>query len=210
MPRAGEPTEREQILFTLACLAPLDELRISRANRPASWETLPRWEMATSANPPKRGDVVRCASSITAPHGFTIGRVVEVASEHELLLREIGGKRLCRVSNEMFTILRGVRSMALLEGRQRRYAQRVVQAFRKIDRFDAILLDVEFPEEERPTEAIVSFRAHAFVRASREDPSEIVRAPISFAPVLPTSELVRLIRRAAPWIPASEGGGGRG
>ena len=82
----------------------------------------------------RRGDLVICRTSWgRGVHPFVVGYVVDVYSRSDVLLRELGGRRLCRMSNEGFYTVRGMsdRDLELLPGRWYRLYRKVLKAFRR-------------------------------------------------------------------------------
>ena len=61
--------------------------------------------------PPEVGSLVVCDSGYL--HDYTIGFVEEVLGYAECMIREIGTDRLCRVSNESFSKIVGLREEQL-------------------------------------------------------------------------------------------------
>ncbi|NOT72487.1 MAG: hypothetical protein HOP09_14795 [Hyphomicrobium sp.] len=115
--------DRHRLLSTIAIYAAHDpnsaESMIGTAR--SGWYSTP-WERIVV------GDIVRGAtlSLSYSPDPFTLGRVVETWSDGRdpsLLLREIGGKGTCRVSNETWSVLRGVPGELLFEGWQWRWRE---------------------------------------------------------------------------------------
>jgi hypothetical protein len=75
------------------------------------------------ASQPKSGDMVLCLTA-REPHPWTLSWWCE-AIPGGGLVREIGGERLCRIVNENFGIVRNAPFDWLLEGRERRFAEKL-------------------------------------------------------------------------------------
>lgn len=192
-PKAPEVSDRERILYALACAAPGSSVPSSDVLASQG----PRWEL----RPPRGGDVVRCLSSVRVPHRWTIGRVVALSEGdpmHGIDVREIGGPAICHVSNEVFHVLVGMPAMVLAEGRQYRFVQRVWAAFRLLgwEGF-CILLDVDFPSE-ASTAARITFRPHALVR--RQNEPETYSFELSARPIPSARAIAERVRSEAPWL----------
>lgn len=77
----------------------------------------------------RTGDLVVCATS--GSHDWTVAFVHEVYSQHEVMLREIGTDRLCRMGNERFYPIINLRPDDLLEKDQRQFYEKLRKAFRR-------------------------------------------------------------------------------
>lgn len=81
------------------------------------------------------GDLVLCTSS--GIHDWTVGFVHEIlnSSWHELMIREIGSGRLCKVGNEGFVPIRGMTAEQLWSDVQYEFCKKVKKAFAKLDEY---------------------------------------------------------------------------
>lgn len=193
-PARNRVSDRERILFAIACHSPSYDYRRDEGDvrgTPVRWVS----------RPAKKGEIVRCMSSIWEPrrHHWTIARVVEVVSANELVVREIGGPRTCHVSNEAFHVLVGIPAGELTEGRQRRAVERIRAGFRKIGSVDGcILVDVHFATEEA-RDAVVTFRANRVWFPDQPN----VDLVVGISPLPSAGAIAQRIRAAAPWVSTS-------
>lgn len=166
--------------------------------------TTPHWSTVSATNPAVAGDVVWAVTSGRGGvHDFTIARFVEPLPHSGALVRELGGVRTCRITNEMFYVLRGIRPESLFEGKEWRAYEQIRRCFALFDRtkgwnrYDCLLSRVRF-EASPPSGlfALVVVRPHAFV-ASRGDTFE-VRIDVSGR--LPSQRsIAERIWDACPW-----------
>jgi hypothetical protein len=99
----------------------------------------------------KPGDLVICRTSWRhGAHPFAVGYVVEMYSRSDVLLRELGGRRLCRMSNEGFYAVRGMSErhhFELLPGRWHRFYCKVIKAFQRGQSYSHLFDSVEFHDD---------------------------------------------------------------
>jgi hypothetical protein len=134
-------SDRERLLVYIAALAP------DKQYNPGGYE-MPHWAYVDTKdiNP---GEIVRCTTSIMRPHPWCVARFVEPLRDSMggALLRELGGHRLCNMSNEGFQVLRGVSSPELLEGNQYKWylrARNAIQFIYKRRHYTAVWGGIEF------------------------------------------------------------------
>ena len=116
------------------------------------------------------------------------------------MLREIGGERLCRMSNESFYAIRGTHSTDLLEGIQYRAYLAVQRAFGAVireDYYKSRYRGFEFPDGRKSREGVITIGPHIFVD-SREGQYERVKATVRFTTKTTQREIVEAIRAATP------------
>jgi len=90
----------------------------------------------------KEGDLVLC---LTNPaHDWAIGFVHEVYDQNHLMIREIGGNRVCEVYNESFAIIRGMPDLEILDGDRYEFRRKVIKAFKWGDEFPHRFSHIEF------------------------------------------------------------------
>jgi hypothetical protein len=78
---------------------------------------------------PQPGDLVLCQTSPLSP--FKIAEVVYPIGSDTCLLRRIGTKNTCEMSNERFIVIKGLRADQRWEGDQREFARRVKKVFKR-------------------------------------------------------------------------------
>jgi len=119
-------TDKERMLLTIAnSLAFPDYKEIPDEKRLGAWVSWKKEDLVPGA-------LVSCVSSGRfSLHDWLIGFVVQVNDESDCVIRELGGKRTCRVSNERFYVIRGIDRYALLAGKERQFYERVLLAFRR-------------------------------------------------------------------------------
>jgi hypothetical protein len=93
------------------------------------------------------GDLVLAVTS--GIHEFSIGYVVNKMSESDMVIREIGGKKTCKISNEMFYKIdtSNLSKTILLEGIQYELYLKTEKALRKyndISLYQYRLMEIEF------------------------------------------------------------------
>jgi len=94
----------------------------------------------------KNGDLVLAITSGT--HDFSIGYVTRIISESEMIIREIGSNKTCRIGNEMFykIDLEKLDSDMLLEGLQYDIYIKVKKAINKATEYYTRYHSIEFVE----------------------------------------------------------------
>lgn len=92
------------------------------------------------------GDLVLAASS--GLHDFTVGYVVTKKSESEMIVREIGSKKTCNISNEIFYKIDKERlcDVYLLEGLQYKTYCKVSKAISNVDGYTQRFHSIAFGE----------------------------------------------------------------
>lgn len=79
-------------------------------------------------------DLVLCATSgMGNPHEFTVGFIHEIVGFGDCVIREIGTDRLCRISNEQFIPIKGLKDYQLWEKDKYEFSVKVHKAFAKGD-----------------------------------------------------------------------------
>lgn len=73
------------------------------------------------------GDIIRCETN--QRHSFSISKYVKTIGSHEYLCEMIGGKSLCRISNEMISILRFMPKEKLYVGKEKQIYDWSYKAF---------------------------------------------------------------------------------
>jgi hypothetical protein len=81
--------------------------------------------------PAKIGELVM--SSGSGIHPFTVGFLVDTFNSYDYKVREIGSGKTCVISNDSFSVIRGMPSYCLYEGKQYKAFRDVNLAFLKID-----------------------------------------------------------------------------
>lgn len=88
------------------------------------------WIESVSNNSlPKVNDLLVCATS--GIHNYTVGFCHEVYNPHEIMIREIGTNKLCKIHNEMFYIIHGLYQQDLWEGIKYDFFRKVVRTISK-------------------------------------------------------------------------------
>jgi len=82
----------------------------------------------------KKGDLVLAATS--GVHEFTVGYVDMVLTESEMVIREIGSKKTCKIHNEQFykIPIELLSKYEILEGLQYAIYKKVLKAIYKVER----------------------------------------------------------------------------
>lgn len=93
------------------------------------------------------GDILIAVSS--GVHEFTVSTFVRYEGS-DVIVRELGGYKECKITNDWFNVLRGVRESplyrtAFYKGDQYFFYEKVVKAFKKGDEYWHQLDRVEFP-----------------------------------------------------------------
>jgi len=131
-------TDKERILLTIIRqLSSTETLVMDRPWNPKKYEGhvhFAPW-LASNDNEIKPGMLVMCETG--GIHDWTIGYTIEPLNDNfgGWLIREIGSQRTCRVSNERFTPIVGLRATDLLEGKEREFYHKVCRAFHKGDEY---------------------------------------------------------------------------
>ena len=81
----------------------------------------------------KVGDLVFCVGS--GIHDWTVGFVDSIYENHHFVIKEIGTDRLCNVSNESFSKIKGLNYETLLLGNERKFRTKVLKAFGRGDEY---------------------------------------------------------------------------
>lgn len=100
----------------------------------------------------KIGDLVECTNFITT--AYDIGFVHEIKTPYELVIREIGTKRLCNYSNQQFKIIRNIPKEVLHEGINYEFYRKCQKCFRKGEIYWYAFEDFEITDKE----IIIEFR----------------------------------------------------
>lgn len=83
------------------------------------------------------------------PHGWTVGFVERVYSSNDMMIREIGTDRLCRIGNERFVPIVGMKDYQLYEKEEYLFSVKVNKAFRRADDYLHYFDGLEFlPDNE--------------------------------------------------------------
>jgi len=83
--------------------------------------------------PIQKGDLVLASTGGISE--WKIGWVHQVIDRDTIVMREIGGERLCNYGNERFQRIVGIDESLLLEGDRYQFQQKVLRAFRKGDEY---------------------------------------------------------------------------
>lgn len=97
-------------------------------------------------NKPDVGDLVLAVSS--GIHDYTVGYVVSKKSDSEMVVREIGSKKTCNISNEMFYRIDRSRlsDVYLLEGQQYKTYIKVSKAVSNVDGYIQRFHSIDFED----------------------------------------------------------------
>lgn len=130
-------TNKERVLMELVreLYSTQLHLQLRVPNRPDMWKIFDNREdvhfECSSFDKIQIGDLVLCTSS--GIHDWTVGFVHEIInpSWHELMVKEIGTNRLCKVGNEGFVPIRGMSEQQLWNDDQYNFSIKVKKAFAK-------------------------------------------------------------------------------
>lgn len=107
----------------------------------------------------KHGDLVFANTTIT-PNDFLVGFVEKVDEENNcVVIREIGSKRLCNYSNELFTVINKEKlGYEILEGVQYKIYEKVMKAFGEYTSYYTRFKSLSFDGDTCIVEARVAFK----------------------------------------------------
>ncbi len=108
-----------------------------------------------STRKPQKGDIVACVTSGT--HEFTFGFCEQNCAEvpHELLIREFGSDRTCRVGNESFRVLENMYPGRTFDGDKYQFLVKLRKAFHKYsDEYCRRFAGVTFHDDQTATIAV--------------------------------------------------------
>lgn len=102
------------------------------------------WHVHLRHRPPCAGELMYCRTG--APSRWKVAWFVAPGPEYgSAVLREIGGTRLCNMSNEDFLVVTGLHASQLLEGDEHQFREKVIRAFDHRDiPYDRCFGGVEF------------------------------------------------------------------
>lgn len=131
---------------------------------------------------PEPGDVVKCVTQ-RWPSKWCWAWLESAADDRtdRFMLREFGGEERCDMQNETVWALRGLRPEHLLEGAQWKFYVKVCKAMQEIDRFQASLSGVVWPDRHSNV-ATIGLRPHILLSPSgAPENKRWVSKPIAFA-----------------------------
>ena len=105
---------------------------------------------------PKKGDLVLCQTINICP--FKVGFVDTIFVDSEMIIREIGTNNTCRIHNENFEVIVGMRKEDLYDRHERVFYEKVVKAFYKNDSYLYVYGDLDLYEEDGKKKAKISVR----------------------------------------------------
>lgn len=114
---------------------------------------------------PESGDIVMCHSTSYQQHPWVVAEVVEVITDNDAVLREIGSDDLIRMGNEGFIRILGLDDRLTLTGGKYRFWTKVLKAFARDRKRYYRLHDVEFLSDKQ---ARITIRAHIFLAEDNE------------------------------------------
>lgn len=125
--------------------------------------------------PLSTGDIIRCETNQN--HSFSISKYIKSLGSHEYLCEMIGGKSLCRISNEMINVLRFMPKEKLYVGKEKQLYDWSYKAFspqynKKSDYYSHRCGGVDITGN---TITIWS-RAHVFIQEKKDKNGEILHA----------------------------------
>lgn len=145
--------------------------------------------------PLEEGDIVRCETNRN--HPWSISQFVRINSENgggfgskEYLCREIGGDKICRISNERLSVLRFISKPLLYSGKEKQIYDWGQKAFMKRYNPDADRYKRCGGVNVKPDEVIIHSRAHIFAQERTEGEKTLYAQPRKF--VVPWDKKTRL------------------
>jgi hypothetical protein len=108
-------------------------------------ETSVFWEYVNSETVLVKGDII--AGCTNQNHDFSICFFVEKISKYELIVQEIGSKRITRYHNEMFKVLRNFPSLHKLTGEEWKFRLKVGKVINQ-NYWSFALCETSFNEKE--------------------------------------------------------------
>ncbi|MHA1796117.1 MAG: hypothetical protein ACTSUK_08395, partial [Promethearchaeota archaeon] len=98
----------------------------------------------------KEGMLVLCETSgLRYPHDWKVGFVETIHSHNDMTIREIGTNRLCRIGNESFVPIIGMKPYQLYEKDEYSFSIKVNKAFKRADEYSHVFGGLEFlPDNE--------------------------------------------------------------